>query len=120
VRGVLFDIGGVLEITPPTGWQQVWCTALGIDQREMERRAGSIWIDGETGARSLAGIEQRTAAVFDLAAAQLRAYMDDVWDEYLGTLNVGRAQFFRGIAQPGCSARRGSLSHRDPQRMKKG
>ncbi|MEM7736634.1 MAG: hypothetical protein AAF267_12675 [Deinococcota bacterium] len=24
IKAIVFDIGGVLEITPPTGWQQKW------------------------------------------------------------------------------------------------
>lgn len=27
---VVFDIGGVLEITPPTGWEQRWARELGL------------------------------------------------------------------------------------------
>jgi hypothetical protein len=61
IRAVLFDIGGVLEVTPPTGWQQAWCDRLGIDGQEMLQRLGPIWRCGEVGKLSIEAIECLTA-----------------------------------------------------------
>jgi hypothetical protein len=34
VRAVVFDIGGVLEITPDTGWRDRWADQLGMSVEE--------------------------------------------------------------------------------------
>ncbi|MFA9445995.1 hypothetical protein ACERMF_11605, partial [Egicoccus sp. AB-alg6-2] len=60
-RAVVFDIGGVLEITPPTGWQRRWCTQLGLTDERFRTllappgRAGSLGqmdVERELGRRS--------------------------------------------------------------------
>jgi len=40
IEAVLFDIGGVLEETPRTGWEQRWADQLGMSIEEFERRFG--------------------------------------------------------------------------------
>ena len=40
IEAVLFDIGGVLERTPRTGWEQRWATELGLSIEEFDRRLG--------------------------------------------------------------------------------
>jgi len=87
IRAVLFDIGGVLEHTPRTGWLERWAERLSLSPAEMARRLDPIWIPGETGHTTLARVEQETARVCGLSAPQLQAFMHDAWSEYLGTLN---------------------------------
>src|SRR6202020_2402707 len=82
IDAVIFDIGDVLEINPPTGWQQRWSQRLGLDLDEFERRLGELWAQGPTGGQDLASVERETAAAFGLDDACLRALMDDVWEEY--------------------------------------
>ena len=41
IEAVLFDIGGVLEYTPPTGWEQRWATELGAVARGVRAAAGT-------------------------------------------------------------------------------
>ncbi len=93
-KAVIFDIGGVLEITPRTGWQQHWATRLGLDQASFDSRLEPIWRMGDIGALSLAEVERRTAEALRLDGPTLRALMDDHWTEYLGTLNDGIARYF--------------------------
>ncbi|HJT56276.1 MAG TPA: hypothetical protein VJ761_07275 [Ktedonobacteraceae bacterium] len=38
IRAVVFDIGGVLEITPPTGWAQKWEAYLHLQAGELDER----------------------------------------------------------------------------------
>jgi putative hydrolase of the HAD superfamily len=97
IRAVLFDIGGVLEITPATHWQEKWCERFDIDLSEMRRRVGGIWEAGETGALSIGEVENRTAIELELDETYLRALMDDIWGEYLGTLNEDMALFFDSL-----------------------
>ena len=69
---VVFDIGGVLEITPPTGWEQRWARELGLPVEELEQRITSIWSPGEVGAVSPARIEEQTAEALGLDEPQLQ------------------------------------------------
>jgi hypothetical protein len=38
IGAVIFDIGGVLEITPRTGWEQRWAMRLGLDVAQLRER----------------------------------------------------------------------------------
>jgi putative hydrolase of the HAD superfamily len=98
----------VLEVTPPTGWQQAWCDRLGIDEQEMLQRLGPIWRCGEVGTLSIEAIECLTAEALDLDEEGSAAFMEDLWSEYLGTLNhkmLGfaglRPRFLTGIRSNG-------------------
>lgn len=97
VEAVIFDIGGVLEITPPTGWQQRWSTELGIALVDFEARLEPIFYGGATGAMTLRGVEEGIATALGLDEERLAAFMDDLWAEYLGTLNEGLAAYFAGL-----------------------
>jgi hypothetical protein len=79
VRAVVFDVGGVLEYTPPTGWQQRWAGRLGLDCAEFARRLGTTFTPGSTGAIDLPTAEREIAAALALDAAGLRAIMEDIW-----------------------------------------
>ncbi len=96
-RGVIFDIGGVLEINPRTGWQQLWAERLGVGLEELLRRAGPIWSQGDVGALTLDQIERQTARELALDNTQLAALMADLWTEYLGTLNAELAHYFTAL-----------------------
>jgi len=38
VQAVVFDIGGVLELTPPTGWRERWRLQRGIPEEQFDGR----------------------------------------------------------------------------------
>jgi len=96
-EAVIFDIGGVLEITPPTGWQEVWATRLDLTPAQLLGRLEPVWSQGELGTLGLPEIERQTARALDLDQPRLRALMDDLWAEYLGTLNARLAGYFSGL-----------------------
>jgi epoxide hydrolase-like predicted phosphatase len=97
VKAVIFDIGGVLERNPPTGWRERWALRLGFEVSELERRLDPFWEQGSIGALKLAQIEARTARVLEIDDARLTAFMDDAWTEYVGTLNHELARYFAGL-----------------------
>jgi putative hydrolase of the HAD superfamily len=97
IQAVVFDIGGVLEITPRTDWRDRWAARLGLTPDTFERSVGAIFEPGATGAESLEEIERRIAAEFGLDEPDLAALMDDAWTEYLGTLNRELADYFAGL-----------------------
>jgi HAD superfamily hydrolase (TIGR01509 family) len=97
VRAVVFDIGGVLEVTPPTGWQQRWCTQLELPD---ERFRTLLAPPGRAGSLGQNDLEQYTATAQELLGLddeQTVAFMDDIWDEYLGTPNTELIGYFTGL-----------------------
>lgn len=94
VRAVIFDIGNVLEVNPPTGWRGRWADRLRIDADHFESCLDRIWNPGRTGAATLAEIEQQTADAFDLDRGTVAALMQDAWAEYVGTLDQELADYF--------------------------
>jgi epoxide hydrolase-like predicted phosphatase len=94
---MIFDIGDVLEVNPRTGWPERWADRLRIDVDEFERRLDGIWSPGTTGEVTLAEIEKQTADLLGLDQASLTAMMDDVWAEYVGSLNGELAAYFASL-----------------------
>ena len=97
IRAVVFDIGGVLEITPRTGWVGRWEAQLGLPAGGLMARLGEVWRAGSVGSISEAEVERRTGELLGLDRAQLDAFMADLWAEYLGTLNAELAAYFAGL-----------------------
>jgi putative hydrolase of the HAD superfamily len=97
IRAVVFDIGGVLEITPRTGWNRRWEAALQLAPGDLDARLQDAWRGGSLGTMTEAAVEARVAAELGLDAAQLAAFMADLWAEYLGTLNGELAAYFAGL-----------------------
>jgi epoxide hydrolase-like predicted phosphatase len=95
VKAVFFDIGGVLEINPRTGWQQRWAARLGLEPEALIRRLEPVWSRGDVGEVTLAEVEQQVAHL--LGHECVSAFMGDVWAEYLGTLNDELARYFAGL-----------------------
>ncbi len=58
VRAVVFDIGGVLEITPDLAVDRRWETRLGLPAGEMARRMGDVWMGGGLGMITLDDVHQ--------------------------------------------------------------
>jgi putative hydrolase of the HAD superfamily len=94
---VIFDIGGVLEITPRTGWEKRWEQSLGLGPGVLVEKLRSVWMDGDVGKITYEEVEDKTRDILGLDQAQLDEFMGDLWDEYLGTLNVELAQYFAGL-----------------------
>jgi epoxide hydrolase-like predicted phosphatase len=94
VRAVVFDIGEVLELTPATGWQQRWCSRLGLTEERFRALLKDVNLAGGLGSIDL---EQYTATVRELLGLdddQTVAFMDDLWHEYLGTPNTELIDYF--------------------------
>jgi epoxide hydrolase-like predicted phosphatase len=97
IDAVVFDIGGVLELTPATGWQRRWADEIGLRREDFERRLGPLWRPGELGHESLTAIEDQTAREFGLDRDQLARLTADIWAEYLGTLNGVLVEYFAAL-----------------------
>jgi epoxide hydrolase-like predicted phosphatase len=97
VRAVIFDIGGVLEVNPRTGWLGRWADRLRIDVDELHGRLDHIWSPGAIGAVTLADIEQQTADALGLDQSAITNMMEDAWTEYVGSLNQELAGYFANL-----------------------
>jgi putative hydrolase of the HAD superfamily len=87
MRAVVLDIGGVLELTPATGWDARWEQRLGLAAGDLNRRCAEIWDAGGLGRITEAEVGTRLATVLGLSQDQLDGLLADLWQEYLGTPN---------------------------------
>ncbi len=85
---MVFDIGGVLEITPDLGVDRQWETRLGLSAGEIVQRMADIWIGGSIGTATLDDVHEALQDRLGLDDEQLAQYMSDLWREYLGTGNT--------------------------------
>ena len=97
IRAVVFDIGGVLEITPDLGVAERWEADFGLAPGTLNERLGDLWSDGALGAISYGDVLAGICAALGVPMAQATAFMDDIWAEYLGTLNAELAAYFGSL-----------------------
>ncbi len=83
IRAVVFDIGGVLEITPRTGWGEKWEARLHLKPGELNERLMDVWKDGSSGNISEAEVEQSIGEIMEMDQGQVEALMADLWEEYV-------------------------------------
>jgi epoxide hydrolase-like predicted phosphatase len=97
IRAVVFDIGGVLEITPDLGVHRLWETRLGLPAGEIDERMADVWMGGSLGTITLADVHQAIRDRVGLDEQQLAAYMADAWREYLGSANTELIDYARRL-----------------------
>ena len=105
IRAVIFDIGGILEISPdgrePTedfvklmvSWEQ----RLGLNFGEFDQRISNMKVDGSLGGITEQEWQEDLRAVTGMDQEQCDAFMHDFWDVYLGALNTKLADYFSGL-----------------------
>ncbi|MYT71878.1 MULTISPECIES: HAD family phosphatase [unclassified Streptomyces] len=94
---VILDIGGVLEITPDTGWVERWEERLKLPLGTVHDRMRDVWRAGSVGSISEREVHEQVAARLGLDASQSEAFMADLWAEYLGTPNEDLIDYVRGL-----------------------
>jgi epoxide hydrolase-like predicted phosphatase len=97
IKAVVFDIGGVLEITPNTGMTEKWETRLHLKPGQMNEWMKDVWRDGALGRCTEEQVLQSLREIVGMNQAQVDAFWDDLWEQYLGTLNVPLATYFSGL-----------------------
>ena len=97
IRAVVFDIGGVLEITPDLGVDRRWETRLGLPAGEMAKRMHDVWLGGSLGTITPEDVHQAITDRLGLDERQVAAFMADLWREYLGTANTELIEYARGL-----------------------
>jgi putative hydrolase of the HAD superfamily len=107
-RCLILDIGGVLELTPRTGWLARWDEHLGLPPGTADRRLTDVWAAGEIGTITENEVHEQVAARLGLGPVDTDSFMADLWDEYLGTPNTELIDYVAGL-RPRC--RLGILSN---------
>jgi epoxide hydrolase-like predicted phosphatase len=97
VEAVVFDIGGVLEITPALGVSAAWESRLGLAPGELDKRMSDAWRDGSIGTISEAQVHQAMTERLGLGEQQLADFVADIWREYLGTANTELIEYARQL-----------------------
>ena len=103
IRAVVFDIGGVLEVTPDPQMREFnvrWEAQFGLQLGELDERMARmehLWRAGSLGECTEADVERGLCEIVGLSEEQVDAYMAGMWKEYVGTLNVALADYFRGL-----------------------
>jgi len=97
IKAIVFDIGGVLEITPNLGIDAQWEKKRNLKENEIYEHLREVWKGGSLGTISIQQVHADIGRLMGWDEAQVNAYMDDIWREYLGTLNVELADYFRSL-----------------------
>ncbi len=97
IRAVVFDIGGVLEITPDLGTTRRWEARLGLAAGEAGERLRDVWARGSIGALSEPEVHRAIRDRLGLDGRQLTEFMADLWREYQGTPNTPLIEYARRL-----------------------
>src|ERR1700751_2806859 len=97
IEAVLFDIGGVLEITPSLGVAEMWESRLGLQPGEINKRMQDVWEGGAIGTVSEHDVHQAVAERLGLDEPQLEEFMGWIWREYLGAANAELIEYVRRL-----------------------
>ncbi len=97
IRAVVFDIGGVLEITPDLGLTEKWEQRLHLKPGELDEQMGSLWNDGSLGKCTLEDVVRGLREYLGMDQVQRDDFLHDLWTEYLGQPNTELIDYFRGL-----------------------
>ena len=97
VRCVVLDIGGVLELTPRTGWLERWEREAGLEPGTVDQRLSGVWRAGSLGTGTEAEVMAAVREELGVADADLERFWTLLWEEYLGSLNTELFEWFRGL-----------------------
>src|SRR5207244_3526099 len=81
IRAVAFDIGGVLEVTPPMDVSGKWERRLGLAHGSMAESLREVAEAGAVGAISEEQACHRIGEILGLDRSQVDALMADIWTE---------------------------------------
>lgn len=97
IRAIVFDIGGVLEFAPRIGITEKWEEIFVLQAGELDKRLYEVWKGGSIGTITEVDVHRMIGEILGIDAAQVNAFMDDIWKEYLGTPNVELIEYFKKL-----------------------
>jgi putative hydrolase of the HAD superfamily len=95
LHAVVFEIGGVLELTPPTGYLERWERSLGLAPGELDERMYEVWRGGPLGALTLEQVHEAFEREVGMSRDDVERFLGDFWTDYLGTPNTELIDYFR-------------------------
>ena len=104
IRAVVFDIGGVLEITPKMDFDTRWENELGLPTGAVFQRLGDVFAAGSLGEVSESEVLEAVGDRLGVSAAKADELMAVVWEQYLGVANselIGWARRLRPAYRTG-------------------
>jgi epoxide hydrolase-like predicted phosphatase len=97
IKAVLFDIGGILEITPPTDSAERWEMELGLRPGEILERMDDVWQDAAVGRVTEQEMEAAFRQRLGMNDEQVARFWADIWVDYLGTPNEELIEYFGNL-----------------------
>src|ERR1700753_86566 len=97
IRAVVFDIGGVLEITPDLGVDRRWENRVRLSAGEINTRLRDVWQGGSVGTITLDDVHEALKDRLGLDDDKLAQFMADIWREYVGTANPELIEYARRL-----------------------
>jgi len=97
LHAVVFDIGGVLELTPSTGYRERWEKSLGLGPGELDQRMYEVWRGGTLGTLTAEQVHAAFVRELGMSPQDVELFMADFWDDYLGTPNTELIDYFREL-----------------------
>jgi hypothetical protein len=94
---VVFDIGGVLELTPSTGYRERWEKSLDLKPRELDERMYEVWRGGTVGTLTVEQVKVAFERELGMSRADVERFMADFWEDYLGSPNTELIDYFREL-----------------------
>ena len=97
IRAVVWDIGGVLEITGPMDFLRTWDARLGLAPDEIGTKLADMWTAGTVGGVTEAVLRQTACERLGIDPGQVDLMMADFWAQYLGVGNDELIGYVRGL-----------------------
>ena len=97
IKAVLFDIGDVLEICPPTGMDKRWEIELGMEQGSLLHDLDDVYQAGSIGALTIEQMSMVFRQRLGMNEEQLVRFWEDIWEQYLGSPNEELIEYFSNL-----------------------
>ncbi|MBE1502636.1 putative hydrolase of the HAD superfamily [Amycolatopsis lexingtonensis] len=94
---MVFDVGGVLEITREMDVGRRWEDRLGLPAGEIGRRLADVWAGGAVGTVTERMVHQAIRDRLGFTGAQVEAMMAEMWVRYLGVGNNELIEYVRQL-----------------------
>ncbi|MFN8673719.1 MAG: HAD family phosphatase [Candidatus Sericytochromatia bacterium] len=97
IKAIVFDIGGILEITEKTDWDKKWEKILDLEEGFIHRKMNDTWAKGSIGTITLEEVHKNLSLLLNIKIEQANQIMNDIWKEYLGSLNKELYDYFKSF-----------------------
>lgn len=98
IRAVVFDVGGILEISPSLNVEEKWEPEFGA---EFHVGLSEVWSAGSVGAITLEQVHEQLGRIIGAEPDRIAAFMEDIWAEYLGELNTEMWEYLSEVRGEG-------------------